>query len=124
MNCRPYVDTDYEALCGWFSARGMSPPPEDLLPVTGYVADGIAAGFMYFADGRLAMLEHFISNPNAAREDADAALDVITESLLGRARLYRCRSVVATTQLSAIKNRAERHGFRDIGQFHFLAKEI
>lgn len=124
MEARAFAEADYAELARWFKAHRLAVPKLERLAPTGFIVEGVAAGFAYICDGRIAVLEHFISSPDASAEERDAALDEITERLFAQAQARGCWAAIGTTQLNAMRARAERHGMRDFGQYHYLLKEL
>lgn len=90
---RKYGNDDYNEVSGWYEARGLHLIPS-LLPKTGFIVPGVAAGFLMLTDTSCAILEPFIANPRATREDRDEALKCVMKVLdetaksLGVTHLY------------------------------------
>jgi hypothetical protein len=115
-----FCQDDYPALCEWYAAWGQLPPPLDLLPTFGLVAEDVAAGFLIVTDCNLALLEFFISNPKKTSVERNQALDEITDGLLEYGKSIGITNFKADTQIAKIKERAMNHGFKYIGEFSNL----
>lgn len=121
---RQYVPADYTALGELYKTWGLPPPSRDFLPHIGYMVDGLACGFIYFTDSKVAIIDNFITNKQAEREVRDIALDKIIEALLGSAKTAGCKLVKCDSNLNAIKQRASNWGAVCLGDFTVYAKGI
>lgn len=119
-----FIPNDFKQICGWFKKRGLPKPSLKDLPMTGFIVDGIAAGFVYISDGSLGLIDCYISNPGSKKQDRSDALDLITERLVGAAKNLGCIRVKCDTQLNEIAIRALKHGFKEVGSFRSFIKEI
>lgn len=72
---RDYTKEDYATLCEWWKSKDFTPPPEELLPATGYVCNEIAAGFLYLTNSPIAWAEWIVGNPEVDKEARSIALD-------------------------------------------------
>ena len=113
----------YRMLCSWWAKRDMAPIPEDMIPTFGLVVDNIAAGFIIVTDCNLGFLEFYISNKDAQKIERDLALDLITRGLMEHGQEMGISNFKCDTQIHAIKKRAEKFGFKNIGEFsnYFLS---
>ena len=123
MEVRQYTLNDYQMIAEWYIERRMTPPKSEQLPVIGFVVDGTAAGFLYNADGKLALLEGYIASPRSSAYLRDVALDLITENLINAAKKLGVNKIFAASSLRAIQRRAEVHGFKGRPTM-FLVKEL
>jgi hypothetical protein len=124
MECREYQAHDYEQITRWYKRRALVSPVPGYLPKTGFIVDDIAAGFLYLTDSRLGILDCFISNPTSEQDERDAALNLITKSLLTAAVNLECKAIKADTQSRAIAKRAMNHGFKYVGDFSAFIREL
>lgn len=76
----------YEDVCYWWSQHDWSQLPRDALPKTGFIVEGVAAGFLYKTDSQFAILEFIISNKNAKKEDRKQAVDLVVKNLIDEAK--------------------------------------
>lgn len=121
---REYRPEDYEEIAGWHRARGADAPSPALLSSTGHIVPGVAAGWLYLTNSGAALLEHYVSNPNAEPGARNAALDEITLALFKVAIDAGCRVVIALTADDSIADRARKHGLRDFGTRRVLFMEV
>lgn len=120
METRLYTPYDKAELDQWWEAHNMAPIPEGLLPETGYLVQGVAAGFLYRTDSGVALVENFISNPASAWGVRQEALDAITLALVHHAQAGGFSCLIALTTSQAIHDRAVRLGFRPQGPYQVL----
>lgn len=121
---RKFLPEDYIQLEGWSNDREVKAPPLEYLPSTGYIVDGVACGFLYLTNSAVGLLEGFITNPNADKNDRNKALDSITLKLIELAELNSCKILKCETKIDAIVNRAKDFGFTELIGFKTLMKEI
>jgi hypothetical protein len=112
-----------DAINGWMLARGRGQVPLSMCPQEGRVVPGVAAGFLYQTDSDTALLDHFVSNPEAPFDERQAAMDTIADALIHRAGELGFHNIVAMTKSAGIRDRALRMGFRDAGNSCILVKE-
>lgn len=121
---RQYVPNDYPELQKLFKTWDLKAPEKAFLPNMGYIVDGVAAGFLYFTDSKIAIIDNFISNKQSSRQDRDKALDEIVEALLASARTGGAKLVKCDTDIDAIKKRAVKMGFNTVGIYTSFARMI
>jgi len=110
-------DTDYVTICKWWLAHKKYTIPVEMLPTYGLIVPNIAAGFLIVTDCDLALLEYYVTNPKSDKKERDLALDLITNRLIKYGESIGVNNFKADTQIKAIKDRAEKFGFRNIGQY-------
>lgn len=115
---------DFDEISKWCEARGHKMPDRSLFPRTGFIIDGTAVGFLYFTDSAVAIIDCYISNPDADSKTRSDALDAITVALTQCARFHKCKVIKCDTKLEAIKQRALRHGFKMLGAHDSFAMEL
>lgn len=115
MLVRRILDLDFHEISKWFDARGAKLPDRSLFPKTGFIIDSIAAGFLYFTDSTVGIIDCYISNPDTDSKTRSYALDQITNELIKFARSHGCYLLKCDTKIEAIKQRALNHGFKALG---------
>jgi hypothetical protein len=118
---RPFELSDLAELNSWYRARGDQPISIELLPPTGFIEPGVAAGFLYLTNSSLALIEGFVSNPAASSEARHQALSAITAAILDLAET-RSASVVAFIADESIKARAVKAGLKHIQDYGLFRK--
>lgn len=104
----------------WRIARGLQPWPESVLPAFGLFVEEVAAGFIYVTDSDMALLEGYVTNPDASPEARNQALDEVTDGLLARCKALGMKRVVAFARDSSIVNRAISKGLHNKGPYTML----
>lgn len=111
---RRVVDLDFDEISKWAEARSLDMPDKKYFPKTGFIVNGIAAGFIYYTDSPIAIIDCYLSNPGSLKEDRDKALDLITEELIKNAVFHKCLMIKCDTGLESIKKRALKFGFNSV----------
>jgi hypothetical protein len=124
MEARPFELFDYPMIEAWYLAQMEPCPPIDLLPKNGFVVEDICAGFLYLTDSRLGIIDCYISNPEISKDLRDKALNLVTLSIIDKAKDYKCRVLIATSNVAAVKRRTELHGFKYVCENSVYSKEI
>lgn len=73
---RDFVEEDYPEVARWYKLRGWPEFPLRMLPQTGAIVEGKAAGFLYRTDSPIGWLEWVVSNPEV--EHAGAVEEVLS----------------------------------------------
>ena len=96
-------------------AHGMDPNLTNDLPVVGRVVVQddivIAAGFMRDMEGPYAMLDSYITNPEASPIQRHKALNLITDSLIKVSKSLGKNKLIMFSQDRNTHQRALMHGF-------------
>lgn len=121
---RNFHDTDYHLIQNWQARRGKLAPKKELLPPVGLIEDNAACGFLIHCDNGVGILDFFISNPEIPKEQRDQVLDDIVFALILTAKMAGMKQVYCNSNIWAIKSRAEKHGFANIGEFTSYLKEL
>ncbi len=100
----------------WIRARGLGENAGDLslLPTSGFVIGGIAVGFIYLTNSRLAFMDGFMTDPTSDRRERDLALDLLIVALFDEARELGYTAVAGTTSAQPLADRLAQHGFNII----------
>lgn len=117
MLARRFLELDFDEVEKWFVRRNQPMPDKSLFPKVGFIVDGIAAGFIYFTDSFVAIIDCYISNSDSDSKMRSDALDIITKSLINMARFHKCKVIKCDTQLESVKQRALQHGFKSLGTY-------
>jgi hypothetical protein len=115
----------YEVLCKWFHFYDLPPIDEDFLPPTGFVAEGLAMGFLVRTDTKVATMEPLVSNGYAPLAERDAAMDAVVTALLAEAKGLGYRVVEGFSTIDAVIARGRRLGFAvDAERFWHLTRVL
>lgn len=101
---------------GWIRARGLGESAGDtsLLSSVGLVVGGIAVGFLYTTNSKLAFLDCFMTDPASDKALRSDALDILITHLMARAKDLGYTAVAGTTSAQALAVRLSQHGFNVI----------
>ena len=110
---RRFLPADLETLNAWRVGHGEDALGPEMIPETGFIEDGVAAGFLFRTESpAVAMLDGFVTNPAAPLRARMEAVARIGEGLAAAAREAGIRALTAFTSSRGIRRLAERHGYR------------
>ncbi len=111
MELRRFHIDDFTDVNSWYYKRKGENFPMRYLSPTGVIVPGIAAGFLIQTDAHFGILEPFISNPEASREDRDMAINMILKKLTDMAKTIDYRIVYGFSTNPIMLDRAIAQGF-------------
>lgn len=124
MKAEPFVDAIHRPeLQRWLIRHDLAPLLVDSLPRIGFVVDGVGAGFLRVCEGSYGLIDGYITNPVADKVDRNAALELITDSLIRAAKAMNIQRILAFTTDASVITRAKKHGFAQLPHV-FLVREI
>lgn len=104
----------------WLADRGIASISAQELPKDGLMIYGregyLAGGFLRQCEGGIALMDSYITNPNAPAELRNEALEKMTGELLRVAKNKGYTKVIAYSADSHTIERAVAHGFAIIDQ--------
>jgi hypothetical protein len=121
---RRYDLDDYENLQKMFESHGLNCPDPKLLPKIGFIERDVAAGFLYLTDSAIGIIDFFVTMKHSGIVAKNDALDEIVTRLLRAAKAASCELVKCDTDIYAIKERAIKHGFENIGSFQVFVRGL
>ena len=121
---RAYVATDHAVMAQWYRAHGLTAPPAEMLPPTGLIAEGLAAGFLYRTDGALCLIDGMISNPSAPLLARARAMHRIVDALLATACAAGLHRVLGFCASSGMARLARTRGFALAGHYTLMMGEV
>lgn len=121
---REFSKNDYRQYHQWFIDRALHPPKQEHLPPTGFIIDGVAAGFLIKTDAHMAILDYYATNPKADSKSRHEALEEITSELIVLASKMKFKAIKVGTCFEDIKERAIKHGFRNLGEYTVLIRGV
>lgn len=124
VDARMFEPKDYSQMERWGQIMDVKPPPITLLSDTGLIVDGVAVGFLYLTNSAVGLLEGFMTNPEADKNDRHNALNGITLELIKMAKDAGCKLLKCDTKLNEIVTRAKDFGFVELGQYKTFVKEL
>lgn len=112
MQARPFnLRTDYSEVATWWKAHGWPEIPPEALSPTGFVVDGICAGWFYKTDSKLSWIEWVVSNPSVEPEVRGAGLDALMGRLIEEGRRLGFSSMFSSISNKRLIERYKKHGF-------------
>lgn len=111
-------------MIGWCADKDVSLPPLDALSDTGLIIDGVACGFLYLTNSSVGILEGYFANPGIDKNDRSKALNWITIHLIDLAKTKGVKVIKCDSKIDAVIDRALSFGFRDVGKYTVLMKEL
>ena len=124
MIVRSTTFTDFLTIDEWRKNRNVSVLSRDLYPAQGLIVPNVAAGFLTLTDSSVALMENFVSNPGAPREERREAIKEIGLRLEIKARDLGFKKLVAITAHNAISDACEELGYQYLGVQMMFGKEI
>lgn len=106
------LSSDYIELVIWWSQHKWTPMPKDMLPGTGFIVPGFAAGFLYKTDCKIAMLEMVVANPKTDKEERSKALDLVIAKLIETAKEQGFKALFTSLNHPRLVERYATHGFQ------------
>lgn len=123
-----YNKKDHEYYCkSWLKARNLDEKLADELPNLGTVVlergEPIAMGFLRMCEGKYAIVDSLISNPEAPGDMRYSALDMVVDNLTVYSRDHDIKYLIAWTQDHNTRMRAFAHGFNQL-EHTLISKQI
>lgn len=120
---RMFLKTDLDEINKWRESRKVQILGDESYPPTGLIEPGVAAGFINFTQTNVALLENFVSNPEADIKKRELAIMQIVESLEKIAYDAGIPWVLAVTENPKIKEYIPICGYKPISG-ELFGKEI
>ena len=115
VEARRFKASDYETMCKWLMGHNMPPVAVELIPQTGFIVDDVAMGFYYKTDSALGMVDFYIGNPEASKEDRAEGLQIVLDNLMKDAKESGIKYMVGYTKYTSLARHAEKNGFKKTG---------
>jgi hypothetical protein len=118
------VEHDHLAdVASWYFAHHGSELDLQYLAPVGLIEPGVAAGFLVLTTAGVAMLDGFVTNPEAPLRARRAGLTGIMERLIAMAAEAGFQRVFGMTTVHGMVALCKRQGFRKAGDFAVLVRE-
>lgn len=111
MEIRSVLQEDIDAINTWYHERKAQSFPISSLPPVGLIIPGIAVGFLVQTDAGYGILEPFISNPRASKEDREIGLNSILHELTEYAQFLGLSTVFGFSTSKSMLSKALEQGF-------------
>lgn len=96
----------------WWNAHDWPEIPPEFLPTTGMIVPDVAAGFLYFTDSKVAMIEWIVSNPKAKNRDVYEAIVDIIRGLKSKARAEGYEAIFSYTKAKGLLKVFQKSEFK------------
>ncbi len=126
MKVEPVTAADLPELARWHARRGMDEGwPREWLSDLGFQVRGLAAGWLITTNTARAMIEDFVSNPDAPKSERRAAVEAVEARIIEEARSRGFRYILGSTNLETMRERALRLGYHVTPRdFSFVFKDL
>lgn len=111
---RPVTPEDYPEISAWLRHRDLKGLKPELTPPQGFIAPGVACGFMITTNTGVGILEHFVSSLEAPRAAREQALERIAELLIHAGQISGMKMFLALTSSNKVKELCILNGFNPI----------
>lgn len=115
---------DFNEINLWRHWRGLDILSRDFYPNTGLMVHGVAAGWLVETDSKVALLENFISNPKAYKQERMEAVKEIGHDLAEYAKRRGYTKLFIITNSGVIEKYALEEKYEKLGTANLFAKEI
>lgn len=95
----------------WLSNWGITPPPRALFSDIGFVANGIAMGFLFTTNSATAYIDHMAADPNSSAEARDIAITDLFNHLEVVADSSGHKFLTVMSRIPAMRDRVTSLGF-------------
>lgn len=113
MSPKPFeAQKHYKDVSTWWNTHKWPVIPLAMLPPTGFVIEGVCAGWLYLTDSPIALLEWVVANPNTPVDERGQGLDALVARLKEEAKARGKSFVFMTAKNERLINRLEKHGFQ------------
>ena len=121
---RGFEKEDFDEINGWRKSRHVAVVPYDFYPRNGLIDPNVAAGFLILTNTGVALLDHFVTNPEAHQKDRRRSILAIAIELEAVAKQMGYRYVLALTKHKGIGHTCIEDGFESLGDCMMFGKEI
>ena len=101
----------YADFARWYIARISGAMGPELLPKVGFAVPGVAMGFLYQTDSKVALIEALVANPDVPAAERTGAIDEVVLAIIAEARALGFKVLHGQTEFKVIVDRAKRLGF-------------
>ncbi len=102
----------YEMVAHWWVGHKWPVLPLAALPASGFVVPGVCAGFLYFTDSEIAILEWVVSNPKASTMEVGRGIKAIVEAAISTALNEGYSMIFSYVKSKGLQKLYERQGFK------------
>jgi len=121
---RPIRDTDFKDIDLWMTKRKFPILDGGFYGRNGWIEEGVAAGFLTCTDTQVALMENFVTNPDAPAFKRGLALIEITKALETIAKEKGYKYAMAYSNVETIHKIAENLGYKLVAEPKIHGKEL
>jgi hypothetical protein len=122
---RTYSHTEHFPLVkAWLTDRALPVPDPSYLPDCGFVALGIAIGFLVKTNSKVARIENLVVSPSADEKTRDAAFYELFNALETEAKRSGYSMIEVLSAGAKMTARFARCRYRKFGDYSLLFKEV
>lgn len=115
---------DFATIDRWRTDRGVAVLPPKFYPPDGVIEEGVAAGWLIKTDTNMALLEHWITNPDAEVEDRSKGIFNVAAELERRAKADGYEYIAVFSSLDGLDSACKRANYKELGTATMLGKEL
>ncbi len=117
---------DLPEIASWYARRGMDEGwPREWLSDLGFQVRGVAAGWLITTNTARALIEDFITNPDAPKSERGSAIEALEARIVEEARKLGFRHLLGSTNIDAMRERAKGLGYHVTPRgFSFAYKDL
>jgi hypothetical protein len=126
VRVEPYSHKEHrEQVERWWRLHGVAPVEPGFLSDEGFIVPGIAAGWLYLTNSKMALIENLTANPEVDEATRSEAIDRVVRRIVDEAQDFGAKVICGFTQIPAVIGRAERLGFqKNKGVYVLVSKGI
>lgn len=110
-----HEQTDLPVINHWLNLRFHNPLTSEDVPMHAFIVsnnnDPIAAGFLRLIEGRNAIFDFLVTNPEAPSTYRDVAIGLVGEEIIKAARKRKIKRIIAYSIDTGTLTRAVRSGY-------------
>lgn len=114
---------DIPIIEAWHKAHGAPFNPK-VVPEVGFIAEGVAAGFLWIMEHKIAMLDSFVTSPIMGGQVRHAALNAIIDEMKHYCSEAGIKRVICITNNREVGIRCSQNGVKPLGGYTLFAKEL
>ena len=117
MEVRQYLPSDYKTVSQWWDKHNkMDFMPENFLPETGLIVDGVAVMFYYSGNDNIGLIQWPVSNSSNSPITIYKAFDKIIKTYKQAAGPQKL--IVSYPNSTGLQRLLERNGFTMVNEFN------
>ena len=120
---RAYKSDDFGTVQTWLAKRKLTAPSPELLSEIGFITNE-CVGFLYLTNSGMAILDSYVSDPEASKAARAEAFTEITKRLISAAEAHGVIMLKADTQFKSILALCQQFEFQETGHYTSFQKRL